>query len=160
MANFKDLEIKLKAAVETLRSPAGMKKIGLRAVEMVRLRTRLGYGVAKQGAVKERLKSLSRPYVGQRAEFKGLSDLTSPGKSNLTRTGQMLDSLDVKSTGTGTVKYGPTGERDDGLSNQEVAGYVSEKRPFVNLSNVEEKRIQDSIGKDLREEMQKNLTKR
>lgn len=161
MGNFKDLEIRLKAAVEKISKPDSMRKIGKRAVDMIRLRTQLGYGVAKRGGEKSPLKKLSSAYKETRKKDSQLDPQTSPGKSNLTRTGQMLNSLDVKTVSTGRALIGPGGSRNDGKDNADIGRYVSQAgRPFNNLSGTEEKRLNETIGQDLKTELQKNLTKR
>lgn len=63
-----------------------------------------------------------------------LSDATSPTKSNLTLTGQLLDSLTVEA-GQGQALVTVEGIRDDGQSNKEVARKVQEEgRPFLDLA--------------------------
>jgi len=166
-----------------ITSPEAMRKIGDQAASMIKLRTRLGYGVQKDGADKEKLKPLSKTTIevrkGNLAFFKSpstgkpipyepddngakvrLHSDTRPSKSNLTRTGQLLDSVKVTKAGRGTVSVGPKGARNDGnLTNEKVGEYVTEGgRPFNNLSKVETKRIQDAVKKDLRDRIKRALT--
>lgn len=159
----------MKSAAEEVRSPENMKKYGEMVAAMIKLRTRLGDSVKAEGADKVPLKALStkRPKSGgpsyvevrERDERMGrLSDQTSPRKSNLTRTGQLLDSEAVKSVSTGKVTVGPTGDRDDGKTNAEISGYVSKTRPYNHLSRTETKRVNDQVKRDIRALIKNKLT--
>lgn len=121
-----------------------MREVGEEAKRLIFLRTKLGYGVDKQGGQKQKLKALSPFYVELRkllAKDGDLHSSTTPKKSNLTNTGQMLDSLKIKRAVNGLVWLGPMGYRDVGLTNEEVANRVSKDRPFMFLSDLEEKKI-------------------
>jgi hypothetical protein len=153
----------LTQAFRELIRPSNMRKYGEQAAAMIKLRTRLGQGVERDGAEKTALKSLSDRYKKQRKALQKegkLSDQTSPGKSNLTRTGQMLDSQGVTSVGEGEAFVGPSGTRDDGKKNEDVAAYVTYAgRPFNNLSKIEVKRVNDAIKSDLKKLLAQALTK-
>lgn len=177
-------------AFRDLVRPENMRKYGEQAAAMIKLRTRLGQGVESDGAEKGPLKPLSPAYIKMRQEQQdtaesdvltarfrsgkrglhvtkkqlhgkgGLSDQTSPGKSNLTRTGQMLNSESVTSVGEGEVFVGPKGSRDDGKKNEDIAAYVTYAgRPFNNLSKIEVKRVNDAIKKDMKKFLAEALTK-
>lgn len=158
MANTKDFERAMLKALIKITSPQNMRKYGESAAQLIKTRTRLGSGVASSGGDKQKLKALSSSYKEQRKKFKQLSSQTSPGKSNLTRTGQMLDSMGVKSVKQDEVKVGPMGSRTEGnLTNEKLSQYVTEAgRPFNNLSKIETKRIATLISDDLEEEI-KNI---
>jgi hypothetical protein len=226
---FKNLKMLFPDAAEKIGSPESMTKYGEQAAGMIKLRTRLGSGVADDDGDKERLKPLSGKssknlamqnhriayarqkvetaavhvattakgskerraaerahhtaqktlkghelkfafsggqdggYIGQREadqRMGRLSDQTTPATSNLTRTGQLLDSVQVRSVAQNSVRVGPEGERSGGkLTNEELAGYVTQAgRPFNHLSKTELKRVREAIAKDLREEMKRRLT--
>jgi hypothetical protein len=180
---FRDALNKLLPAI---KSTDQMRKYGEQAASMIKLRTRLGYGVGQDGGEKSSLKPLAKSTIevrkGNLAFFKSpstgkpipykpdkngagnvqLHPETRPSKSNLTRTGQLLDSEGVTAAGYGSVKVGPSGSRTDSkLTNQQVAKYVTDGgRPFNHLSKVEIKRLQDAIKKQLREAIKRVLTKR
>lgn len=178
----KRLQDAMNQAIDQILSPENMRKIGKQAADMIKLRTRLGFGAVKDGAEKEKLKPLTKTTIEQRkgniAFFKSpstgkpipykpdsngakiqLSNQTSPSKSNLTRTGQLLDSEQVISASRANVAIGPKGGRNDGKTNEKVAQYVTDAgRPFNNLSKVEVKRLQDAIKKDLRDRIKRLLT--
>ena len=120
-----------------------MKKLALQIAKEVKDRTRAGNGVKTEGGQEGPLKQLSSSYVKQReglAKNGRLSSATSPGKSNLTQTGEMLDDIvgNVNATSnsiTVSISFN-SGE------NKKKAEYVSEDRPFMNLSDKELAKIQ------------------
>lgn len=123
-----------------------MKLIGNQAVFEVKRRTRLGYGVPEDRAPKEKLLALSYEYIQQRiemAEDGELSSATKPSKSNLTATGQMLDSLKVINYRRNFAEISPEGSRyDTNQTNQEISAYVeAQGRPYLNLSALEIKKL-------------------
>lgn len=133
---------RLNSAVMEATGPEEMKKIGAFMVEKIAIRTRLGYGVNDNLAEKSKLKPLSKKYVEFRKSYPFLSDLTSAKKSNLTRTGSMIDSLRVKEIGKNSIRIGVTGFDRDGVSNQKKAA-IQEKmgRTFLRLSRPEVKQV-------------------
>lgn len=166
----------LQKAIEKAVSPDAMRSYALEAANMIRVRTRLGYGVASSGGKRERLKPLSESYKKQRAGQLGffttesgavvpykpkrkpkISEFTTPGRSNLTFTGQLLDSLQVTSANRGKATIGVQGRRaGSSLTNRDVARFVEEQgRPFLNLSDVEIKRVNELVTKRLTEELRK-----
>lgn len=181
MSTLKDVERALKEAINKINSPQELRKIGEIAAEMVRTRTRLGYGVREDRGKRQKLKPLADSTKKVRAgklAFKNirgtvvpfppdleenkvkLHPLTSAGKSNLTRSGQMLDSWKVISVGQGRVLIGPTGQRDDGLTNEQVAEFSEELgRPFGYITDIEYKRLVDEVRKRLTKIAESILTK-
>lgn len=153
----------LREALPAIKDAKNMRKYGEQAASMITLRTRLGDGVERDGAEKAKLRPLKPQTVKSRARAKDqgkLSELTTPQRSNLTRTGQLLDSVQVTKAAYGSVSVGPKGSRREGGKNEDVAKHVTEGgRPFNHLSKVETKRIQDAVKKDLRAEIKRRLTK-
>lgn len=151
-------------AMIEIRKPETMMRFGAKAADMIKLRTRLGSGVGKPGDEKGKLKKLKPNTVEERKRLqdKGkLSDLTTPGKSNLTRTGQLLDSMKAHDPEGGTVLVGPTGSRKDSkLTNEQVGAFVTfAGRAFNNLSKIEIKRMNDALRKEIKAIFRKSLTK-
>lgn len=134
---------KISQLIQDAASPAVLNSVGLEAVTIIKRRTRLGYGVSGAGEDRQRLKALSPAYIAVRKRDGSLSEFTSPGRSNLTRTGQMLDSMRVIRAQQGKVIIGPTGRRrGGGPTNEQVAGYVSDAgRPFLNLTRLDEQQL-------------------
>lgn len=79
-----------------------LRQLGDLSAEAIVNRTRDGFGVVRTGARKSRLKPLSSQYIEFRKRFRSLSNDTSPKKSNLTLTGQMLESVRTKKVRQGT----------------------------------------------------------
>ena len=152
----------VKKVIPEITKPAQMRKYGELAAGMIKLRTRLGSGLAYDGADKQKLKPLKPSTVERRKSLKEkgrLSGETSPRKSNLTQSGQLLDSVQVTNAGVATVSVGPRGGRDDGLTNQKVAEHVTDAgRPFNSLSKIETKRLHDEVKRNLREAIKRVLT--
>lgn len=157
---IKDLEIVLNDAIKETVDRGTMKKLGEYAAEKIKKRTRLGYSVAKDGGTKKGLNKLAGTTI-KRRRASTLHGDTAPTKSNLTMTGQLLDSIQVVSESQGVVKIGPIGDRSDSdLSNDEVGVYVTMAgRPFNHLSKAEIKDIQNELRKSLGETIQRHLTK-
>jgi hypothetical protein len=108
-------------------------------------RVKAGYGVTSDESsspTKDRLKELSKPYVKSRRKMV-LGEFASPGRSNLTRTGQMLDSIITKIKKGGFILEIPNSSRtDSSISNKKVAEHVSENgRPFFALTDKEQLQI-------------------
>jgi hypothetical protein len=106
------------------------------AAAMIKIRTRHGYGVPADGQPARRLAKLSSDYIEHRKRNRReLSSETSPGMSNLTYSGQMLDSLYARRRTVGNWSVNLKPQRDDGRrTNNQVARYVSVRRPFLFLS--------------------------
>lgn len=137
--SLRNIFARIKQATGQAVTPAQMKKLGQFAVDIVVKRTRLGYGTPVQFGQKGKLKVLSPNYIEARKRFNGLSPTTAPGKSNLTRTGQLLDSVQVITAKNGSVRFGPTGMRSDSkLTNLQVAAYQqAQGRTFNRVSQLE-----------------------
>ncbi|GEM_PF-2339785 len=141
---------KLRKAVGNSAKQAALKPLGEEAVRLIVTRTRLGYGVTDDGQERARLKPLSSRWIAQRKrldeEAAILSQFTTTARSNLTFTGQMLDSMQVIRIAQGQIVIGPKGYRTDplsrGLSNEQVANYVAAAgRKFNNLSRLEQAQL-------------------
>lgn len=138
---------KLQKTVNQAVSKAAMQAVGKFAVDTIVKRTRLGYGVDEQFGPRSRLLALSDRYVERRRGL-DLDPTTRPNRSNLTNTGQMLRSMGFKVLAPGKLIIEPTGVRDDGLKNIDVAewnaepykyktGYVKPARIFNRISDNE-----------------------
>lgn len=133
-----------------------LKKMGLAAVDIVVTRTRKGFGVKKTGGNRKKLKALSKGYIARR-KMSNLHRTTSPRKSNLTFTGQMLESVKVlRSTKKSSFSIGPSGRRSDGKRNADVGRWVSDQgRPFMNLGRLEIKELSKIMRSQMKDRLQK-----
>ena len=151
---FKQLGIKLKRLVDNVVDNELLNEIGKRTTKQVKDRTRKGFGVEEQLGPKTRLKPLTTKYKKRRAKLRKrgkLSSETSPNKSNLTKSGEMLDSTDY-TISRDTVTVAPKGRRNkEKASAQEKAG-----RTAYNISKSENKEllkfIENEITKDIKKQ--------
>ena len=138
---IKKAKEKVNRSIEDSIDKKDMDELASFAANMITKRTRLGYGVSDNGQEKSKLEKLkgrpspykstirARIYAEKRGE---LSRETTPVKSNLTMTGQLLDSIIWTVEKTKAILFIPnTNRRNSDLTNREVGGYVSKKRPFV-----------------------------
>ncbi len=140
---------KIKTTFEQVAKGNALKATAHFAADIVVKRTRLGYGVFKHLGPKGKFMPLAPLTIKARthkSKMGMLSGLTRPKRSNLTETGQMLDSIDAIKRGDKWYIQ-PTGRRRDGLTNYEVA-YFAHKgsrnrppRPFMNISGAEQSQI-------------------
>jgi hypothetical protein len=143
---FQNIVKKLEKTVAESIKKAALVDVGVFARDLIVKRTRLGYGVEKDLGSKKRLAKLSPNYIKRRKMFESLSENTRPSRSNLTLTGQMLDSI-ISTAKTGIIEIKPTGRRDDGKRNADIAQYNedggrgSPKRIFMRISQLEFKQI-------------------
>jgi len=118
------------------------RTLGDYIVQVIRNRTRQGYGVDVPRGTKKPLKPLSSKYINYRIKYKNLSSETNPGTSNLTLTGHMLDSL----TSIATNKYVRIDFTDKFAKDKAKWNAESkEKRIFMNLSSDEYKDISEIV---------------
>ena len=135
-----------------------LRTIGDLASEAIFRRTKGGRGVKVTGGNRFPLKKLSSQYIDFRKSFKNLSSDTSPSKSNLTLTGQMLASVR-----TGKVKKGTRGKASidvspSGVFNKKKAEWNADRgRTFMNLSKVELRDINEYITKAIKKSLKKRL---
>jgi hypothetical protein len=112
---------------------------------IIRTRTRLGKGLLG------RLKELSPKYIEARKKFKGLyKKETSPERSNLTRTGIMLNSIIGNRVGTLFTFFFKDEDSDKKAYWADQTG-----RPFFDLTPPERNRLQRKISAIIREEIRK-----
>jgi hypothetical protein len=145
---------RLKGVVENASSKEVMQEVGNEAVRLIGQQAKLGKDY-KSG---NKFKSLSSSYIQKRQ--KNASDLhkrTRPRKSNVTATGQMIDSLKVSKVMEKSVDVSCSGSRyesafDNGkLSNAEVAYYVEKAgRHFLGLSDKSKEKIRKFYSRIVR----------
>jgi len=136
--SMEEIVSSLKAGINEATKPAVVKSLAEISIKIIVKRTRLGYGVDSFLGTKKKLNALSERYVERRRKSK-LSPLTSPKKSNLTFTGQMLDSVKILETKQKGIIIGPSGQRSNSeQTNAEIMAYNEERgRVFLNLSDLE-----------------------
>jgi hypothetical protein len=164
-SNAKNKYQALQKSAAEVCSSSNMLKLGQFVADMIRLRTKLGFGVKQEGQQKEKLAAL-KPSTIEARRHKNLRGDTTPGRSNLTETGQMLDSIKAINPTNGKVTVIPTGSRHgDGKSNEDIAQYATDgasgrvKRAFMNVSNVEHEKIKKEVEKIFRVIVKEKLIK-
>lgn len=132
------------------------------AIKQIAKRTRAGFGVAEARGNAKRLKKLSSAYIEYRKRSSKLNTaLTSPGKSNLTFTGQLIDSLVVREVDVEKQKVfinANRRRRKGGTTNEEVAEFVAQQgRAFLNLSRNEVTKISRAYKNSLVNSVKRNI---
>lgn len=132
-------------------------EIGKLIADRIRLKTRTGTSMATDS----KLKPLAQSTKKSRQSFArnhqtGLG--FRPNKSNLTLSGQLLDSVthkvniqDQSVLVTPDGKRSPYGRERSVPDNKKVAEYVSEERPFMGLDDTGIKRVVAILAKRIRE---------
>lgn len=148
----KHLQKQLKEAVDHVTSKTFLTQLGNELKEDIQKRTRLGYGVEEPLGKQSKFKALaestkkSRKYKKKQGKLSGLS---SPAKSNLTETGEMVDDMYV-STKVNLLQLKLKDQK-----NRDKAQWNEEKgRTFLNVSDSQYKtlikKIQAAITKKLK----------
>lgn len=144
--------LKIKKDVEEVAKNADLDFLLDEIPEQIKRRTRLG----KDGDNKK-LKALDDDYVKVRKRSK-LSSETTPKKSNLTRSGQMLEAIEGKQTGVTKFLFTFKDNRTDGAKNNEIAKYAKQKgRDFFKLSESERKQFSRKISIALKNAIKKSF---
>src|SRR5689334_2710772 len=90
-ADLSKITAKIQKMLRKAASPEELRAVGEEAARIIQVRARLGYGSPPGlGGTRFRHKGLSPGYVRFRERYRDLSSLTTPSRSNLTLTGQML----------------------------------------------------------------------
>ena len=124
------------------------------------------FGFTKQGksiVTNDRLKSLAPSYVDFRRRYKGAKgELFGESKSNLTLSGQMLDSMRGRANVKQQIAFIELiGTRDDGLKNSTLAGYVEEQgRAFLGLDDKGKERIRQIALRYIRRSLNERKKRR
>lgn len=152
-----------------VRNKELMEEIGDFSVTRIQAETRLGNDLTKQTKSKQprladstirirKLVEAGKIKPGNRFYFKPDGTFFQPTKSNLTATGQMLESLDGRVTRVGEVVVEPTGSRDGSLqvdsefkTNKALARDLADRgRVFLGLDAKGVKRIKKLILDEVR----------
>lgn len=145
--------------VDNSLSTKNMSKIAKDAAKEIKERTRDGYGVNHHDSNEIPLKELKDLTIDIRRDFKSkglLSTDTTPETSNVTRTGEMTDSISGGSSRKGTGRISINGSRNKRVAGElEQGGHI-----FFNLSRSEVISIAKSYSLLFAKEFSKLLTKK
>lgn len=151
----RQLEIRLQTAINKAFSTQELSSLAEEIIKDIKLRTKLGKGVMADGGAVVKLKPLSESYKKQRKKLKQSGELspdTTPSKSNLTKTGEMLDSLVFKiQDQTITIKPADTWNGNKIAWNEEMGRY------FFYISKPQYQKIKNKLEDIVEEEIKKQL---
>ena len=152
---FDDLRDQIRSKIKDAFSKKLMKDLGKEMADRIRVRTRTGKGVDSMGADAKPLKRLKDSYRKVRKNSPDLNrSLTSNVKSNLTFTGQLLDSIQGDAINERQFIITLKENRNDGIKNADLTRWQEEKgRKFFYFSRAEIKAIYNKINQFLRKEL-------
>ena len=150
------LNKKLKETVNSKLNNKLLNKIGAEAKDQIVKRTRLGKGVKNFNGSAFKLLPLKDSTIDQRDRYEfNLSPFTIPQRSNLTATGQLLDSIDYKiinDINKSITLYFKENRRKElsgsraRVKHKDLSRYVAKNgRPFFNLASFEIKKLRSII---------------
>lgn len=152
---LKQFKRKLSNIEQLVREKGFRKDLADLGRRIIFTRTKLGKGVKKNAKAPTKLKKLSPDYKAFRQVFKPIGSLGTPNKSNLTYTGEMLDSLKSETTLRGFRVFIPKSKRKDGETNSEVAKSVSRQRPFLRFAQTEMRQLENFINDEFERRLEK-----
>lgn len=145
---------KIKKAPNESLAKKAMKIIGIETIEIIRIRTRLGFGVPETGGKKKSLKAM-KPHSKKYQEFRKenadkLSSETAPTKQNLTLTGSMLeDMVAIPEEKKVVIAFGQEENEQKAIAQTEAG------RKFLDLTSAEIKMLERIIEKNLTNNLRK-----
>lgn len=154
MSDFKKVGVKLEKLFSNLIPRKEWEGLGSYARDLIVKRTRGGSGVARPEGKSTKLKTLSSDYKRRRQQLRAsgkLSGQTSPGKSNLTKSGKMLDNITVT-----PIKDGVNLQFANRKLSERADAVTKKGRPFFNLSASELKKV----NKLIKDAIKANIKKR
>lgn len=154
-----ELEDYLKKKIKQITDEEFLELVAQEARDIIYKRTKSGKGLSankKFGAALTPLKKLSSDYIlirGQRI----LGPFGTAKKSNLTLSGELLESMVYKITGNSvTLSVDTKTHEGTNITNQELAEYVTKQgRPFFGLAVIEEKILNAFIQRLIRARFKK-----
>jgi hypothetical protein len=163
MADISTLSRRIEAALKDVIDDRLLRQASMLIRDTIYKRTKSGKGLtdgdADPGVARlKKLKPLSDSYIRQRLARKKAGfrsgEFFSPRRSNLTLTGALLNSLAVRKIGGQyQVIIKDSRRTDTRASNNEIAAFVSEERPFFGLANSELKRVESFLRRAIRQKL-------
>lgn len=150
---FKKLNIQINALIEGVIRRETMSEVGELVRDLVKSRTKKGFGVAEPEGKATRLKGLSESYKKRRRTLKKqgkLDQSTSPTKSNLTQTSQMLDSVKSKASTAKAEVF-----LDNEKAQRKAELQANDNREFMNLSKSEVNKIKKLLEQKIIDDIKK-----
>jgi hypothetical protein len=144
--------LELSKLTEKAIDPAKFDFIKTFVPDQIRKRTQLGYGVPSENASNAKLEKLSPKYIIKRGNS-DISENTSPARSNLTFTGDMLGSIMGTRNGLRFTFFFGTSAADKKAQWAREGGKGRPKRRFFDLSSSERNGLQRQISAIMRESL-------
>ena len=147
---FEQLTNLFKRPFNRLFSPSFMAQPGDDMEEQIVRRSRLGKGLSapKNGRLIPFPKLSDSYRKSRRRNKRNLSLNTRPAKSNITKTGQLLDSVKNTTRGTRVIVDFNESRKNSKLTNSKLTGYLFEQgRIFLGLSKSEKNRFRREASK-------------
>lgn len=158
MKDIKDFKAQIKKIYESLITKEMKLEWAQKAADTIYKRTKAGQGLSSNkvsvgGNSLVKLKELSDPYKQYRSK-KVLGPFGAPKRSNLTFSGELLESIIAKMQGSDAVVVMDTGDHYSGVSVDELAKKVSDDgRPFFGLADVEVKVLENFVKRQIRDKI-------
>ena len=142
-----------------------LAEVAKEGARIIQIRTSQGFGVNKDGGKKKPLAALKRSTIKQRKRYSDrLAGGVGPGKSRLTFTGQMIESITSKVANNKAIVYLKGKHRGTSLTNEELAtihegglGRGMKKRKFMHFSDKEIKTLTSMVGRKIRNALKKTF---
>lgn len=150
---LKLFKIQIDKLITQVGSRDNMRQVGKLAKELVVNRTSRGFGVSRSEGPKEKLKALSPNYKSARRRLRKqgrLSSETTPTRSNLTKSRQMLESVDSNGQKNRAEVF-----LNDNAAETKAQLQAKQGRKFMNLSKDETKQITDLLEKQIINDIKK-----
>jgi len=151
MSLLQNLKNKIERVKFQAVQKAQLDKVGLEAKDIIYKRTKSGKGLDSAKNTKMKFKPLSKAYVTRRKKMK-LGEYGSPSRSNLTLTGQMLNSMKYTSKQKRVEIFIAKSSRSGSKhTNAEVAAFCEKNgRYFMGLAEGEIRIILNNYRKRLK----------
>lgn len=155
MSRLNDLKDRIRRLLDSSKSKELKDEIAKQAVHLIKTRTR-GRKLDNTG---KPFKSLAETTIQKRRYYQRyLHQSTRPATNHLTMTGQLIDAIRSKTEGTKIIVSVPPSPRrpikpshkKPDATNEDVAGYVQKKRPFMGLTKEDTRKLTDVYDRRLR----------
>lgn len=143
----KTLNKDLESIMKEIGSPENMKALADMLKDDIIKRTKLGFGVNNKGESQSKLKPLSESTKKARKHMK-LDSTTSPAKSNLTQSGDLLRDLKtVVAQNVASIELGSQESRDKAMWNEQKGRTFMNisKSQILNITNILKKKIAELL---------------
>ncbi len=151
---FQKLSEKIVKVLERVTSKEYCDKYSQILADQIKKRAQLGYGVDVEGGQQKKFRPLKPSTIASREYAQRIGELspnTTPRTANVTRTGQLINSITPNGS-PGHIGVTLTESRDDGKLNVDIVGYLEEKGfSFLKEAGYEKEILERAIRNDIEE---------